>query len=244
MRELRTNRLTSATGAYHAIDMPPAFHPYGTSHQVVLAITVLVFVVMLVIARSRPGRVAEKALGTMLLLLFPITLISHALTGTLSAQTLLPLQYCDIACIAGGIALWTHRQFCCEVVYFFGMAGTLQGLLTPALAYDYPDPRFFLFFLLHGGVPIAALYVVTAMKHRPEPGAVMRMMRFSLIWYAITAVVNLVLHTNYAFQCTKPLQASLFDHLGPWPWYNFVAIGLGVVFYSTLYLPFAFRRAR
>lgn len=224
--------------------MPPAFHPYGTSHQTALAVTLLVFILMLALARTRFAAVAEKMLGTLLLLLFPATLVGHAWAGTLSAQTLLPLQYCDIACIAGGVALWTRRQFCCEVLYFFGLAGTLQGLLTPALEADFPSLRYVFFFLLHGGVPVAAIYVVTAMRHRPRPGAVRRMMTFSVAWYAVTAVVNYALGTNYAFQCAKPPQASLFDQLGPWPWYNFVAIGLGVVFYSVLYLPFAFRQAR
>jgi uncharacterized membrane protein YwaF len=68
------------------------------------------------------------------------------------------------------------------------------------------------------------------------------MMTFSVAWYAVIAVVNYALGANYAFQCAKPVQASLFDQLGPWPWYNFSTIGLGLVFYSLLYLPFAFRK--
>lgn len=223
--------------------VPPApFHPYGVSHQIVLGLTLLAFVLLWITSYTRLARVAERFLGTVLLLIFPASLLSTGLAGTLDAQKILPLQYCDIACIAGGIALWTRHQFSCEVLYFFGIAGTLQGLITPALIYDYPDPRFFHFFALHSSVPVAALYVVTAMGHRPRPGSVLRIMVFSLAWYAVTAVVNYALGTNYAFQCQKPQQASLFDHLGPWPWYNLSAIGLGVVFYTVLYLPFAFRR--
>lgn len=222
--------------------MPPAFHPYGPSHQAVLVITLLVFIGMLLISRTRLRLGAERVLGGVLLALYPIGLIVHGLYGSLSAQTALPLQYCDIATIACGIALWTRRQFFCEVAYFFGLAGTLQGLLTPALIHEFPDPRFFLFFIMHGGVPVTALYVVTAMKIRPRPGAVLRMMTFSVSWYAVIAVVNYALGTNYAFQCAKPVHASLFDQLHPWPWYNFETIGLGVVFYSVLCLPFVFRK--
>lgn len=222
--------------------MSPAFHPYGPSHQAALYATLVLFIVMLVLARTRFGVIAQRVLGSMLLGLYPVGLVVHAFYGSLSAQTALPLQYCDVATIAGGIALWTRRQFWCEVVYFFGLAGTLQGLLTPALIYEFPDLRFFFFFLMHGGVPVTSIYVVTAMGHRPQPGAVKRTMLFSLAWYAVIAVVNATLGANYAFQCTKPPQASLFDHLGAWPWYNFSAIGLGLVFYSILYLPFVFRR--
>jgi hypothetical integral membrane protein (TIGR02206 family) len=223
--------------------MPPAFHPYGTSHKAVLAITLGAFIIMLLLSRTRWAMISQRVLGTALLALYPVGMVVHALYGSLSVLTALPLQYCDIATLAGGIALWTRRPFFCEVVYFFGIAGTLQGLLTPALIYEYPDPRFFLFFIMHAGVPITAIYVVTAMKVRPRPGAVLRIMAFSVAWYAVIAVVNYAIGANYAFQCSKPVQASLFDQLGPWPWYNLSTIGLGLVFYSVLYLPFAFRKA-
>lgn len=224
--------------------MPPAFHPYGPSHKAVLAITLVLFIVMLLLSRTRWALLSQRVLGSMLLALYPVGLAVHAMYGSLSVYTALPLQYCDVATLAGGIALWSRRPFFCEVVYFFGIAGTLQGLLTPALIYEFPDPRFFLFFIMHAGVPITAIYVVTAMKVRPRPGAVLRIMTFSVAWYAVIAVVNYAIGANYAFQCSKPVQASLFDQLGPWPWYNLSSIGLGLVFYTLLYLPFAFRRAR
>ena len=223
--------------------MPPqdtlSFHPWGTSHQVVLALVATVMVALLVLARTVLKTAAERALGTLLLAIYPAGLLVHTLCGSLRAQTALPLQYCDIAAIAGGLALWTRRQLWCEIVYFFGIAGTLQGLLTPALVYEFPDPRFFLFFALHGGVPVTSFYVVSAMRQRPQAGAVRRMMLFSLGWYAVTALVNLALGTNYAFQCQKPVQASLFDHLGPIPWHNASAMLLGLLIYSLLHLPFA-----
>lgn len=224
--------------------MPPAFHPYGHSHQAVLLITLVVFILMQWLARTRWTVLSQQVLGSVMLALYPAGWIVHAMYGSLSAQTILPLQYCDIATLAGGIALWTRRPFFCEVVYFFGIAGTLQGLLTPALIYEFPDPRFYLFFIMHGTVPITAIYVVTAMGVRPRPGAVRRIMTFSVAWYAVVAVVNYALGTNYSFQCAKPVNGSLFDQLGPWPWYNFSAMGLGLVFYTLLYLPFAFRKPR
>jgi hypothetical integral membrane protein (TIGR02206 family) len=224
--------------------MPPAFQPFGPSHKAVLVITLAVFLLMLLLARTRWAVLSQRVLGSVLLGMYPVGLTVHGLYGSLNAQTVLPLQYCDIATLAGGIALWTRRPFFCEVVYFFGIAGTLQGLLTPALIYDFPDPRFCLFFIMHGCVPITAFYVVTAMGVAPRPGAVLRVMTFSVAWYAVIAVFNYALGTNYAFQCAKPVHASLFDQLGPWPWYNLSTIGLGLVFYSLLYLPFARRKAR
>ena len=223
--------------------MPPAFHPYGPSHKAALATTLVVFIVMLLLSRTRWAVLSQRVLGGVLLAVYPVAIAVNFLYGSLSLQTALPLQYCDVATLAAVIALWTRRPFPCEVVYFFGIAGTLQGLLTPALIYDFPDPRFILFFIMHGGVPVTALYVVTAMGVRPRPGAVPRVMAFSLAWYAAIAVVNYAFGVNYAFQCAKPVHASLFDQLGPWPWYNLSTIGVGLLFYYLLYLPFAVRRA-
>lgn len=222
----------------------PAFHPWGLSHQVALGAAALGMLTMVLMARTRWKGLAERVLGSVLLAFFPVSLLVHHQCGSLTAQTALPIQYCDVAAIAGGLALWTQRAFWCEVVYFFGIAGTLQGLITPALIYEAPDPRYFLFFTLHGAVPITSFYVVTAMQQSPRAGAVVRVFAFSVAWYAVTAVVNAALGTNYAFQCAKPAHASLFDHLGPVPWHNGGAMVLGFVIYSLLDLPFRSRRAR
>ncbi|MBL9131173.1 MAG: TIGR02206 family membrane protein [Verrucomicrobiaceae bacterium] len=220
----------------------PSFHPWGASHQAALVVVGVVFVLMFLAAFTRFKTLAERLLGSVLLSLYPAGLLVHASCGSLAAQTAVPMQYCDVAAIAGGLALWTRSRFWCEVVYFFGIAGTLQGLITPALLHEFPDPRFFHFFIMHGGVPVTAIYVVTAMGMQPRPGAVPRVFGFSLAWYAVTALVNLALGTNFAFQCAKPPQASLFDHLGPLPWHNVSAMVLGLIVYTLLYLPFAFRR--
>lgn len=225
-------------------DSAPSFHPWGPSHQAALVAVAVVLVLMIVLAFTRFKIAAERVLGSVLLALYPASLLIHHHCGSLSARTALPLQYCDIASIAGGIALWTHRALWCEVVYFFGIAGTLQGLLTPALLYDQPDPRFYHFFVMHGAVPVTSLYVVTVIGRRPRAGAVPRVFGFSLLWYAATAAANAALGTNYAFQCAKPAHASLFDHLGPVPWHNASAMALGIVVYTLLYLPFAFRHER
>jgi hypothetical integral membrane protein (TIGR02206 family) len=215
-----------------------AFRPHGFSHLLALSGTLLATAALFTLAATPSKLIAERTLGSILLALWPLAIVVHGLCGSLTVQTALPLQYCDVAAIAGGLALWTRRAFWAEVVYFFGIAGTLQGLLTPALIYDAPDPRFFHFFFMHGGVPLTSLYVVTAMRLPPRRDAVPRVFGFSVAWYAVAAVVNAVLGTNFAFQCQKPVQASLFDQLGEWPWYNFKAMAVGLVVYTLLMLPF------
>lgn len=222
-----------------------AFHHFGPSHLAVLCTCAALLTLMVVVKHTelrRTARFLELVLGSALLLIWPVTTLVHWHLGSLDLNKSLPLQLCDIAGISGGVALWTHRQTACEIVYFMGLAGTLQGLITPNLLFDFPDLRFFAFFLLHGGVVVAALYVVTAMHHKPRPGAVPRQMATILSYAAFVGVINAALGTNYAFLCQKPAQASLMDQLGHWPWYIGGLILLALTFFTLLNLPFVILR--
>ena len=227
------------------MNAPVSFQAFGATHQAVLVMTVVAVILLATLRRARPvmAVVLERLLGSALLLTWPASALAHWFGGDLSLDNLLPCHFCDIAAISGAIALWTHHRLACEVLYFFGMAGTLQGLLTPNLQADFPDARFVVFFMVHAGVVVAALHVVTAMHCPPRPGAVKRMFALTMLYAAAAGTVNALLHTNFGFLCQKPEAASLMDHLGPWPWYIASLIALCVVFYSLLYAPFVIGRA-
>lgn len=214
------------------------FHRFGTPHLSVLAIVAAMALIMI----WRRQRWMEQALIMVLLASWPLSVLSHYLLHDLNLENALPIQLCDVAAIAGVLALWKRGQLACELVYFFGLAGTLQGLITPNLQQDFPSPRFFSFFLTHGSVVIAALYVVLGLRVTPRRWSVPRMLAWILSWAAAVAVINAVLHTNYGFLCAKPPVASLMDVLGPWPWYIGALIGLATLFFAVLDLPFMWRR--
>jgi hypothetical integral membrane protein (TIGR02206 family) len=223
--------------------MPAPFHAFGTSHLIVLALCGTLLCLMALAARWAPAlsRVLEKTLAILLLTSWPLSVLAHWQLGELHPGNSLPLHLCDVAAIAGGLALLTRHQLAAEILYFFGMAGTLQGLITPNLNVDFPEMRFFSFFILHGGVVIAALHVVTAMKCPPRPGSVPRMVGLTLAYAAAVGMANAALGTNYAFLCHKPQQASLMDALGSWPWYIGSLVLLCGLFYTLLYAPFFIR---
>jgi hypothetical integral membrane protein (TIGR02206 family) len=228
---------------------PPAvFHAHGPSHLGALAVIGLVGVGLIAQARRSPGgrlTLFGERLLALALLAFPFgKLVGGLVNGTFDIQAALPFHYCDLAAMVGAAALWSHRQQLCEITYFFGLAGTLQALITPALQNDFPDPRFWLFFGGHGAVVIAALYVVLGLRHQPQPGAVRRAMIVMTVYTIIVGTLNVLLGTNYGFLCAKPPTASLMDYLGPWPWYIGSLWLLGLVFYSVLNLPFVLQRRR
>ncbi len=229
--------------------MPAAlFHIGGASHGAALAVTVVIGGGFIFLSRSgRCGAAVsfcEHALAVVLAWLPLSRLIAAAWSGVFDLQRDLPFQYCDLAAAAGAVALWTRRQRFCEIIYFFGLTGTLQGLITPALQEDYPSMAFFTFFIGHGAVVIAALYVVLGMRHTPERGAVRRAMIVTTLYALLAGALNAVLGTNYGFLCRKSPNPSLLDVLGPWPWYLLALWLLALALYSLLWLPFARTRDR
>ena len=64
----------------------------------------------------------------------------------------LPLQLCDAAILIAALALWTRHRLLAEVTYFWGLAGTVQALLTPELPQHFPTYPYFQYYIAHGGV--------------------------------------------------------------------------------------------
>ena len=57
----------------------------------------------------------------------------------------------------------SKSQKMAELAYFWGLAGTLQGLLTPNIHQGFPSPVYISFFWNHGFVVISALFLPLAM---------------------------------------------------------------------------------
>jgi hypothetical integral membrane protein (TIGR02206 family) len=222
------------------------FFPFCTSHLVVLVLTALVLAVMIGLRRkgSSWAGLAECGLTMALLLFWPVSSLARYLTGELNLQNALPFHLCDVAAFAGAIALLKRDQLAAELVYFFGLAGTLNGLITPALLQDFPHLTFFAFFLGHSGIVIAAVHVVAGMRLVPRPGALGRMLGCILSYAAVVGAINGLLGTNYGFVCWKAPSPSLMDVLGPWPWYVGSLVLLSLVFFVALDLPFVIQRWR
>jgi hypothetical protein len=124
------------------------------------------------------------------------------------------------------------------LVWFWGLAGTLNGLITPALDEGFPSPRFLFFFGLHGAVVVCAVYLVAGFRLRPAKGAVWRAFGWLQIYTLGAGLADWLTGANYGFLREKPPQASLMDLMGPWPWYLLGLQGLALGLFGLLYLPF------
>ncbi len=223
--------------------MLAAFDFYGVGH--VGALVCLAVTASLMILRCRKDAHSAHTKSVLSLLTFscfasyPISQAAwESAGGAFTLDAVIPLHLCDIAAFLCGFALITRKPVLCELSYFWGLAGTLQGLLTPALAYDFPHPVFLAFFLQHGVVVVTALLLPLGLGWRPRKGAWIKAFGWLLGYALIVFLINMAAGTNFGFLRHKPHQASLLDVMPEWPTYILFMICIGVVMFFLLGLPF------
>jgi hypothetical integral membrane protein (TIGR02206 family) len=224
--------------------MTPAFHPFTAQHYVSVAIGFVVVAGFLV-AGKRGGdsrRRATIVLALLNLSAFPLNLVAWtALDAPKSLENFLPLHLCDIATLTAGFALLTRRPLLCALTYFWGLAATMQALITPAITVGFPEMAFVMFFVQHFAIVAAAFYLPLVEGWRPRQPlwkAPLEIYGWSVLYLAFAMTVNKLLGTNFGFASRPPDNPSLIDHLGPWPWYLVWMLGLASMLYSLLALPF------
>jgi uncharacterized membrane protein YwaF len=88
-------------------------------------------------APDGPGaRRLERRLAATLTLFYVGELAMKWWDGAFTLENALPMQLCDWALLAIAASLWFRWRTCFEVAYFWGLAGTLQALFTPAIPAD------------------------------------------------------------------------------------------------------------
>ncbi len=154
----------------------------------------------------------------------------------------LPLELCSISLYLCIIMLLLRQKFIFQIVYFIGIGGAIQALLTPVLFYGFPHFRFFQFFIAHMVIILSVLYMVWVEGLRPTLKSVgLTMLALNLL-LVIVLPLNWLLGGNYMFLAYKPETASLLDFLGPYPWYLLSLEAFALCFFLLLYLPFAKRK--
>ena len=154
---------------------------------------------------------------------------------------LLPLDLCRISSFVCCAMLMLRSYPIFEVAYFWGIGGSVAAMLTPDLQAGFPAFEFMGFFAGHGLVLASVMYAVSAFGFAPRLKSIALAAVVSGAYMGLIAVVNILLGTNYLFLCHKPEITTIYDFLGPWPWYIASVWVIGVVVAYLLYLPFSKR---
>lgn len=167
----------------------------------------------------------------------------HVQHGFWDFRTMLPLNLCNLMVLLAAWELLTLQAAPYPFLYFLGIGGAAQVLITPALGpYGFPHPLFFQIFISHGGVVLAAVYLAVVERLSPQGWRdFWRVFVGMNLYLLLMFFVNRWLGANYLFIMFKPPVPTLLDHLGPWPWYILSMEAIGTVLAGLLYLPFFLR---
>jgi hypothetical integral membrane protein (TIGR02206 family) len=197
--------------------------------------------VICVAARRHPGRWtvdAARIIGVVLAVDAVTYSVALMVQGTWSASTSLPLALCNAGVVIAAVACWWRAAALVELTYFWGLAGTIQGVITPDLNVGFPHLVFFEYVAGHLGIVMAALFLVVGMRIVPRPGAVPRVFAITVGYTAIVGLVDALSGANYMFLRRPPGEWTLLRLLGPWPWYLVSGSVVALVLFTLLDAPF------
>jgi hypothetical integral membrane protein (TIGR02206 family) len=218
-----------------------SFELFGASHLATLVVIAAVAIVLpLAVRRLAPHQARHVAylLAALLLGQEAIDLWRQIDARNLSPAALLPLHLCTLAVYLTAWTLVTRSYRTYEVVYFWGLGGTMQAMLTPDLTARFPDPTYLRFFAAHGLVIVGVMYLTITYRLRPYAVSIPRVAAITAALAGIVFTINLWLDTNFLYLRAKPAQPSLLDWFGPWPWYLIGLVIAGLASLFVWYLPF------
>lgn len=222
------------------------FEIFGTDHLAALACTGLLAAGLIWLGKRRRGTravtIAAWSLAAVQVLATLIWNFSLLRRGVFQVSENLPFHLCDTALLLAVLALLRPSVALAELVYLWGLAGTLQGLITPIVQRGYPDLHYFYFFTVHSGIVVTALFLVFGLGLRPRRGVLGRAFGWLVVHAAISGTVDFAARrffdvpANYMFLCEAPA-GTLLTQLGPWPWYLAVVAPIALVFFLILLVP-------
>ncbi|WP_186438184.1 TIGR02206 family membrane protein [Cohnella terricola] len=199
-----------------------AFEAFSAAHMLGIAMAAVIVCAIVIFRKRlrtpRANRYARYALVALLVGCELSLQVWYGLTDNWGVYSL-PFQLCSIMMWLSALLLLTRSRRLYEVTFFLGLMGALQALLTPNLDAGYPQFRFFHFFIAHGAIIGASLFLTVIEDYRPTTASIFRALGWLHALAVPAAITNAVAGTNFMFLARKPDTASLLDLLAPWPWY-------------------------
>lgn len=222
------------------LGMASNFHLFGAAHIIILAAVVALGAALAVVQRRvlREKIWLRIGLGTVLLAGAVGWYAYLEGSGQHIFPWQLPLELCNISVFLIAIVLLTLSKGVFDIAYYWALAGSTMALLTPNLWEHFPSLSTVQFFVAHGLVVSATLYLVWTGQARPRRGSVLRAMIAVNVMALFDGAFDAMFKTDYMYLRFKPQNVSLLNYLGPWPWYVLAAEPVALGLFLLLYLPF------
>lgn len=216
---------------------------FGSKHLIVLAGFALLWLSFFFFRNAWNEKQRNVILKTLALALAVNEIGLHvwsAYWDIWNIQTMLPLHICSVMVWVTSYTALSGNRSMYDFMYFLGIGGALQALLTPAdaLNYDLPHYRSLQAFTAHGLLVTIPLFMTIVEGCRPTLASFKRIFIWTNIYMVVIFFVNQAIGSNYLFVAAKPPSPTLMDALSPWPWYIPQLEILAFIIFFIMYLPF------
>ena len=248
LRQAQGSRFRQGSNTLPRVN-PVPFQPFGAAHLVAIAVTVLAAAAMVAaVRRSAPRGVPGRStrLARILAVALAVVLLANQVLGwivvfmedggAVFVREHLPLHLCGASVLLSAVVLLTRHRLSYELVYFWGLAGAGNALVTPELVEGWPEYHFIRYFVSHGGIVAAAAFATWGMGMRPTLRSLLRAFAAMNVMAVVVGVVNLAFDANYMYLSVKPEVDSPFLQF-EWPWYIVWLELMGLLFFLLAYLP-------
>lgn len=159
-------------------------------------------------------------------------------------KTDLPLYLCSLMALLVPIFTYFRKYWMFEILVFWIIGGTLQGVLTPDIAVGFPSFDYFRYWIVHLGLLSIIFYFIFVFKMRPKLKSVFKSFLAMQGYVLLMVILNYLLDANYFYLNEKPKSASLLDYFGEWPIYIIVVQLIMIPLFLLIYLPFSLNRSK
>ncbi len=222
------------------------FTSFGFAHAVAATIVLcLALGLPLLIAKAASPRQQDRFRMVLIAIVLAQIVINPWVRVDVFGEPLrqnLPLHLCNASLILGAVTLLFRIYPVYEVAYFWALGGAIPAILMPDVEYTYPHPFFLLFFSGHGLELACVAFATFVFGFRPKLSSVGKAILATAVFAALVVPVNYALDTNYLYLRHKPMQPSVIDLMGPWPWYVLGLAGLVVLLALLSYFPVALEK--
>ena len=161
----------------------------------------------------------------------------HWANGLFNYRVDLPLSICNLFALLAPLLFWQPNFKRFEVIYFLVICGTFQAMLTPDLYAGFPSYGFFKYWIVHGGLVILVIHHLLAFDLVPRAKGMLITFVWLNAYLVLLTPLNLWLGSNYFYLMDKPINPSILDYFGPWPFYIVICEIVAMGFFAVAYVP-------
>ena len=201
---------------------PYTFDLFGNDH-ILSIILIIIFYVLFLCFNEKIGIKNKSEIFPIVLSFIILSLdisedIIRYITGYYSIEKDLPLQLCAIGIYVAVVALLKKNQIAFELIFYWGLVGASQAILTPDS--DLFELKIFFMYsqAYHSALIFSVLWLVIKCNMRMQIEYIPRVVLITNLVVVVISVINYLLDSNYMFLRVKPNSVSPFL-IGDWPVY-------------------------